>query len=76
MKKSVKSDLLRLSLILGITCASLVGCSANQAPPCLATQPTLKNVTETDSGFIVTHDDMAQITVYIEQLRQCVGIER
>lgn len=72
--RNVKSVCSMQGVILVIICASLGGCGVlptNQQTPCVATQPVLKDTIETDSGFIVPRDEMGQITVYIEQLRQC-----
>ncbi|MEL4255241.1 hypothetical protein AAEH95_09045 [Shewanella xiamenensis] len=76
MKQSVKKGCDWLRPILVIICVSLGGCSMLPPPktPCVATVPVLTNVIESDEVFIVSQSDMAQLTLYIEQLRQCVAV--
>lgn len=67
-----KSGFALQRVTLLITSASLAGCGLLKAQ-CVATQPVLENTTynETYRVFTVPQNEMAEITTYIEQLRQC-----
>ncbi|MDO6706778.1 hypothetical protein Q4579_11165 [Photobacterium sp. 1_MG-2023] len=67
-----KSGFVLPKVILLITSVSLAGCGLLKAQ-CIAIQPVLVNTTynETYRVFTVPQNEMAEITTYIEQLRQC-----
>jgi hypothetical protein len=46
----------------------------SQQTPCIAVEPVMISTTVDDVAFTVPIDEMGQITAYIEQLRQCVGV--
>ena len=71
----VKSVCKKPAVILPLICVSLVGCQSfplSSPTQCVAVAPVLEEIQETDSGLLVSYDDMGKLTLYIEQLRQCV----
>jgi len=73
-----KKEKLRQKLILLTICASLAACQTlpvSQPTVCEITPPRLEQTVMNDTHFIVPIDEMSQLTLYIEQLRQCSGIE-